>query len=81
MGQVKTTVDIPDSLFEEAKACAESRGMPFRQMVEEGLRAVLQQYENPRPFRLRDGSFGGKGLQHEWSWPEIRETIYKGRGE
>lgn len=78
---MKTTVDIPDSLFEEAKACAESRGVPFRQIVEEGLRSVLQEFETPSRFRLRDGSFGGKGLQHEWSWPEMRESIYKGRGE
>lgn len=78
---MKTTVDIPDSLFEEAKACAESRGVPFRQVVEEGLRTVVQQRGTPQRFRLRDGSFGGKGLQREWSWPEIRQTVYQGRGE
>ncbi|MCU1339643.1 MAG: hypothetical protein JWO19_5224 [Bryobacterales bacterium] len=40
---MKTTVDLPDSLFREAKACAESRGVSFRQMIEEGLRAVIRE--------------------------------------
>jgi hypothetical protein len=32
-------------------------------------------------FKLRDGSFGGKGLRAKTSWPEIRRAIYEGRGE
>ena len=79
---MKTTVDLPDSLFQEAKACAESRGVSFRQIVEEGLRAVIQAPGKPRSFRLRDGSFGragSRGAQHTWT--AIRETIYEGRGE
>ncbi len=80
--QMKTTVEIPDSLFEEAKECAEKRGVSFRQIVEEGLRSVIEEERKPRPsFRLRDGSFGGEGLQADLSWSEIRETIYRGRGE
>jgi hypothetical protein len=79
---VKTTVEIPDSLFEEAKACAESRGVPFRQIVEDGLRIVIEQAQNSRqPFRLRDGSFRGEALPTERSWPEIRKIIYEGHGE
>ncbi len=82
MGILKTTVEISDSLFAEAKAFAESRGVPFRQMVEEGLRAAIQQQRGARKkFRLRDGSVGGKGLQRDLSWPEIRRKIYEGRGE
>ena len=79
---MKTTVDIPDSLFQEARACAQSRGVPFRQIVEEGLRSIVQQGHEPRKsFRLRDGSFGGKGLQNGRSWFDIRQTIYQGHGE
>jgi hypothetical protein len=82
MGYVKTTIDISDSLFQEAKAWAESRGVPFRQIVEEGLRSIVQQGREPRKrFRLRDGSFDGKGLQNGRSWPDVRQTIYQGRGE
>jgi hypothetical protein len=79
---MKTTVDIPDSLFAEAKASAEVRGLTFRQVIEEGLRAVLDQQRRPaRRFRLRDGSFGGRGRQAGLSWPEIRRSVYEGRGE
>jgi hypothetical protein len=79
---VKTTIDIPDSLFQEAKACAEARGVPLRQIVEEGLRSIVHNAHEPRKrFRLRDGSFGGKSHQSERSWSEIRQTIYQGRGE
>jgi len=79
---MKTTVDIPDSLFAEAKACAESRGVPFRQIIEDGLRAVIQERQGVRTaFKLRDGSFGGEGLRTALSWPEMRQNIYEGRGE
>ena len=79
---MKTTLELPDSLFAEAKACAEERGVPFRQIVEEGLRIVIQQAQGSRRrFRLRDGAFRGGTAEVERSWPEIRKTIYEGRGE
>lgn len=79
---MKTTVEIPDSLFEAAKAYAQSRRAPFRQIVEEGLRTVLDRARTPaRSFRLRDGSFGSRGAAKPLAWPEIRRRIYEGRGE
>jgi len=81
MGHMKTTVEIADSLFEEAKGFAASRGVPLRQLVEEGLRAAISQERGPRKFRLRNGSVGGKGLRDPLSWPAVRGRIYEGRGE
>ena len=78
---MKTTVDLPDSLFQEAKACAESRGVSFRQIIEEGLRAVIRSSGKASRFRLRDGSFGDPDARTQQNWTEIRETIYQGRGE
>jgi hypothetical protein len=78
---MKTTVEIADSLFEQAKAVAASRGLPLRQLVEEGLRAAISQESGPRKFRLRNGSFGGKGLRDPLTWPAVRGKIYEGRGE
>lgn len=79
---MKTTVEIADSLFEEAKAVAASRGVPFRQVLEEGLRAVLSRREKRGRFRLRDGSFGkASGSHGARPWAEVREAIYQGRGE
>jgi hypothetical protein len=82
MGQMKTTVEIADSLFAEAKAYTEAHGLSFRELLEEGLRSTLQQNRRPaKRFRLRDGSFRGQGLAGDLSWSEIRQRIYEGRGE
>jgi hypothetical protein len=47
---VKTTVELSDELFRRAKAEAALRGRKFRDLVEEGLRLVLQ---SPRDERAR----------------------------
>ena len=79
---MKTTVEIADSLFAEARAAARNRGVSFRNLVEEGLRAVIDQSRrSAKPFRLRDGSVNGRGLRKPLSWEEIRREIYEGRGE
>lgn len=77
---MKTTVEIADSLLKEAKACAEARHVPLRQLIEEGLRTVVERERPKKKFKLRDGSFRGEGLQGNLSWEEIREIIYEGRG-
>jgi len=79
---MKTTVEIADSLFEEARACAESQGVPFRHLVEEGLRTVVAKKQKPAArFRLRDASFGRPGAAQRIAWPDVRAAIYEGRGE
>ena len=78
---MKTTVEVADSLFAEAKAYAKARGLSFREVLEEGLRFTLQQGQRNQQFLLRDGSFRGEGLQSDLSWAEIRQRIYEGRGE
>jgi len=45
---MKTTVEVPDDLYRRAKAEAALRGRKFRELVEEGLRLVL---EAPRKTR------------------------------
>jgi hypothetical protein len=53
----------------------------LRQLVEDGLRIVIQQDRKTRAtFKLRDGSFGGRGLRGEFDWKAAREAIYMGRG-
>ena len=78
---MKTTVDIPDSLFAEAKAVAKKKGTTLRELITDGLRQTIREASKPAvPFKLKDGSFGGKGLAKDWTWAEIRDEIYKGRG-
>ena len=38
---MRTTVDLPDELFRRVKAEAAMRGKKFKDLVEEGLRAVV----------------------------------------
>ena len=39
---MKTTVEVPDDLYRQAKAEAALRGRKLKDLVEEGLRLVLQ---------------------------------------
>ncbi|MFI4995347.1 MAG: hypothetical protein ACHQAQ_06140 [Hyphomicrobiales bacterium] len=47
---MKTTVEVPDDLYRRAKAEAALRGRKLKDLVEEGLRLVL---EAPRRTRRR----------------------------
>jgi hypothetical protein len=40
---MRTTIDIPDELFRRAKSQAALRGRKLKDLVEEGLRAVIDQ--------------------------------------
>ncbi len=39
---MKTTVEVPDELFRRVKAEAALRGRPMKDLIEEGLRLVLE---------------------------------------
>jgi len=39
---MKTTVEVPDDLYRRAKAEAALRGLKLKDMIEEGLRLVLE---------------------------------------
>jgi len=45
---MKTTVELPDDLYRQAKAEAALRGRKFRELVEEGLRLALEVPRNTR---------------------------------
>ncbi len=78
---MKTTIDITDGLAEEAKSLAAARGITFRDVVEAGLRRVLEDSATKKPFKLRKAGFGKGGLVPGVTWDEIREKAYEGRGE
>jgi hypothetical protein len=44
---MRTTVDIPDELFRRAKSEAALRGRKLKDLVEEGLRLVLEKEKAP----------------------------------
>ena len=80
---MKTTVEISDALFDAAKRHARDRGTTLRELVEEGLRTVLDSRPNEDAFALRDASVEGEGLRpdmREGDWDRIAEVAYEGRG-
>ncbi len=80
---MKTTIDLSDSLLEEAKRVAARRSTTVKALVEAGLRRELRELSAPTAFRLRDVSFRGRGLRPEaesLSWEALRELAYGERG-
>lgn len=80
---MKTTIEISDSLLDEAKKLAAKEGTTVRAYVEQGLRRIVAERKSRGQFRLRKVTFKGKGLQagvQDATWERIRETIYQGRG-
>ena len=77
---MKTTIEIADPIFEEAKSIAAREGTTVRALVESGLRLVVAERQSgQKPFKLRDASFDGDGLDPEIgdaSWERIRDLAY-----
>jgi hypothetical protein len=82
---MKTTVEIADGLFAEARRLAQREGRSLRALIEEGLRLVVRERRGRRGgFRLRPATFRGEGLAPDLrsgSWDAVRARIYEGRGE
>jgi predicted transcriptional regulator len=57
---MKTTIDMPDSLFRRTKALAHKRHVPMREMITEGLMHVLEHQESEAPRRIKPVTFKGE---------------------
>jgi Arc/MetJ family transcription regulator len=80
---MKTTIEISDSLLEEAKRLAAKEGTTVRAYVEQGLRRIVAERKTRGKFTLRNATFKGTGLQpgvQDATWEKIRQAIYQGRG-
>ena len=80
---MKTTVEISDTLLDEAKKIAAREKTTVRMLIEQGLRQVVSQRKRRGQFRLRKVTFAGKGLSPESrgaGWDKLREIAYEGRG-
>lgn len=77
---MKTTIELPDSLLQAARAHARKRQTTLRMLIMDGLETVMARDQTPKqPFQLRDGA-QHLGKQLVKSWPEMRAIIYEGRG-
>ena len=77
---METTIEIPDSLLEEARKLASQEGTTVQALVETGLRQVLSERKKRGRFKLRKASFKGAGLQPgvaDASGERIREMSYE----
>lgn len=81
---MKTTIDVAEALLEEARAIAARDQTTLRELVQEGLRRVIDERRSRHePFRLRDVPAGSGGFLPEFAdgnWNQVRDEIYKGRG-
>jgi hypothetical protein len=77
---MKTTVEIPDRLLREAKAYAASHGITLREVLETGLRTLLEEHSTGKRFRLKIITTKGEGLACDPEWNTIRSIIYEGHG-
>lgn len=76
---MKTTVNLPDALLQEAQRAAAEDHTTLKALIEMGLRLALAQREQPQRFTLRDASVPGRGLQPEFrdaDWARFRDAIY-----
>ncbi|HRD67377.1 MAG TPA: hypothetical protein PKY50_14620 [Candidatus Competibacter sp.] len=81
---MKTTVELNESLFEEAKRYAVQHRITLRAVLESALHDYLKQQGTvTAPFRMRRATFAGHGLQagiQEGDWNSIRSHLYEGQG-
>jgi len=77
---MKTTIDVPDSLLEQAREVARAEGTTLRALVADGLRRVLDERARagaeppPEPvFTGRTGVRPGVDLR---DWDAVRDAIY-----
>jgi hypothetical protein len=59
---MKTTVEVPDELYRRAKAEAALRGRKLRDLVEEGLRLVLEAPRRTHPPGLAGLTKRARGM-------------------
>jgi hypothetical protein len=79
---MKTTVDLDDALFARAKRHAKESGRTLRELLQDGLRRVLDDGVKGRRYRLPDRSVGdprSKNPLETLSWQDLRDEIYGGR--
>ena len=80
---MKTTIELPDALMEQARRVAKQEGATLRALVEEGLQRSLEARRKAARRQLDFPSYGGKGLTDEFQgapWSRIRDEIYREHG-
>ena len=80
---MKTTIQIPDALFEEVRRLAHQENTTVNIIIEEGLRRIISERKRRSHFKPRKVTFKGKDLQPHLAgtiWDQILQVSYEGRG-
>ena len=80
---MKTTIELPDELWEQVRQVARREGATLRVMVEEGLQRSLQARRKMVRRHLDFPIYGGSGLTTEFQgapWNRIRDETYREHG-
>ncbi|MXY05235.1 MAG: DUF2191 domain-containing protein [Gammaproteobacteria bacterium] len=81
--RMKTTIELPDELLEQARRVAQREGATLRRLVEEGLQRSLEARRKAVRQELDFPSYGGSGLTAEFRgapWNRLRDEIYREHG-
>ena len=77
--QMRTTLELPDTLFKRAQKLARAKRVPFRALVAEALQKLLKAEAPAERYRLPDTTFGGDGLVEglpDLQWERIGPLVY-----
>ena len=78
---MKTTIELPDALAEEAKALAHNQGVTLRELVVDGLRSELERRTRATArVDFQFPTFGGGGLRPGIEWADLVDLSYEDRG-
>ena len=72
---VRTTVDIPASLYRKLKEQAAAQGRSVRDLVVAGARSTLVEGTRPRPKRVRFPLIASKGPKVDLTNEDIYEYV------
>ena len=80
---MKTTIELPDELVEQARGVARQEGATLRALVVEGLQRCLEARRGTVRRTLDFPTYGGSGLTREFlgaPWNRFRDEVYRGHG-
>ncbi len=73
---MKTTVELPDALAEEAKRVAQEQGVSFRELMVSGLRAEIERRRDVATVDFVFPTVGGRGLAIDVNPDEVTHRSY-----
>ncbi len=83
MEDMKTTIEVSDSLLLRAESLAREQNVTLRTLIEWGLRRVIAEHAERASLLVKPVVFGGNGMTEEFegaTWERLRSAAYEVRG-